>query len=204
MSDRYNLQASREAAARNKYPILGMLQRLFAEAGTVLEIGSGTGEHAVFFSRHLPHLLWQPSEHGETLTELRQTCEERGGPNLLPPIPLDVAADEWKLDCFDAVFTANTLHILPWPVVTRFFAHVQGVVKPNGLTCVYGPFHYKGGYLSQSSREFDRQLKEQDPEWGIRDFEAVHRVATSRGFDLLEDVPMPANNRILVWQRKPA
>jgi SAM-dependent methyltransferase len=193
-----------EACERNKAPILEVLQRrLSHQAGVVLEIGAGTGQHAVHFARHLPRLSWQPSERLEHLAALRARIEVEGSCNLLAPFELDVEQGDWPCgaDSFDAVYTANTLHIVSWPQVQALFRGVGRALREEGLLIVYGPFRYGGQFTSHSNAVFDEALRSRDPLSGIRDFEAVDALATAQGLDLVEDCAMPANNQTLVWRR---
>lgn len=190
-----------EACERNKGPILAILASAFANTRKVLEIGSGTGQHAVHFAAHLPHLLWQPSDTGTYLAGLRERIAGEGTPNLLPALELDVRDQPWQVDSVDAIFTANTLHIMGWAAVQDLFRGV-GAVAP-ALLCIYGPFRYGGKYTSASNSEFDRYLRARDPESGIRDFEDVNTLSGEQGLHLLADHAMPANNQLLIWQ-KPA
>lgn len=190
------------ACERNKGPILEMLQSAFATCTRVLEIGSGTGQHAVHFAHHLPHLEWQPSELPDGLPALAERVRREGGPNLLPPIALDVTRDPWPVPPgTDAVFSANTLHIVHWDAVLHFFRGAGALLAGGGVLCAYGPFNYRGEFTSASNAAFDASLKTRDPGSGIRDFEAVDALARAQGFDLLEDRAMPANNRTLVWRK---
>lgn len=193
-----------EACERNKGPILEVLRRwLETSPGIVLEIGAGTGQHAVHFARHLPQLTWQPTEQAENLAVLATRISAEGPCNLLPPIELDVARLPWPSDDdgLDAVFTANTFHIMSWPEVQAFFKGVARVLRRDGLLFVYGPFRYGGQYTSYSNHSFDNALHERDPRSGIRDFEAVNALAVAAGLALLEDAAMPANNQTLVWRK---
>jgi SAM-dependent methyltransferase len=193
-----------EACERNKGPILEVLQRWLAQqAGVVLEIGAGTGQHAVHFARHLPRLSWQPSERLEHLAALRARIEIEGTCNLLAPFELDVEQADWPCgaDSFDAVYTANTLHIVSWPQVQALFRGVGRALREEGLLIVYGPFRYGGQFTSHSNAVFDEALRSRDPPSGIRDFEAVDALAAAQGLRLVEDCAMPANNQALVWQR---
>ncbi len=196
-----------EACERNKAPILAVLQRRLArQAGVVLEIGAGTGQHAVHFARHLPRLSWQPSERLEHLAALRARIEVEGSCNLLAPFELDVEHGDWPCgaDSFDAVYTANTLHIVSWPQVQALFRGVGRVLREQGLLIVYGPFRYGGQFTSHSNAVFDEALRSRDPLSGIRDFEAVDALAAAQGLALVEDCAMPANNQALVWRRSGA
>jgi SAM-dependent methyltransferase len=192
-----------DACERNKEPILSVLRACFADRALVLEIGSGTGQHAVYFARHLPHLAWQPTEQLNYLPDLAARVRLEGGANLRPPTVLDVRQAVWPARSVDAVFTANTLHIMSWPVVVALYRGVAEVLAPGGVLCVYGPFRYGGEYTSQSNREFDRMLKERDPLSGIRDIEAVRELAGPYGLSLIADHDLPANNRLLVFGKEP-
>ena len=190
------------ACARNRDPILQVLRPHFANRHSVLEIGSGTGQHAVHFAAAMPWLAWQASDRAEHLPGIVQWLDEAALANTPPPLELDVAGD-WPATGFDAVFSANSLHIMGWTEVEAFFAGVGRVLEPGGLLAVYGPFNYGGDYTSQSNRDFDAWLKARDPRSGIRDFEAIDALARVQGLELREDAAMPANNRTLVWQRTP-
>ena len=192
------------ACERNKGPILEVLQRwLGRQAGLVLEIGAGTGQHAVHFARHLPGLSWQPTERLEQLASLAARIEAAGCCNLLAPLELEVEQAVWPCDqdSVDAVFTANTLHIVSWPQVQALFRGIGRVLRDEGLLIAYGPFRYGGQFTSHSNAAFDESLRQQDPMSGIRDFEAVDELASRQGLHLLEDCAMPANNQTLVWRR---
>jgi SAM-dependent methyltransferase len=196
-----------EACERNKGPILEVLRKWLDETtGLLLEIGSGTGQHAVHFARHLPRLTWQPTDQGEHVAMLTARVGVEGPCNLLPPLELDVTQQRWPCDTdsVDAVFSANTLHILAWTQVQALFRGVGRVLRPEGLLIVYGPFRYGGQYTSHSNHAFDDELRSRDPASGIRDFEAVDALATAQGMSLVDDVGMPANNQTLVWRKAPA
>jgi len=187
---------------RNQGPILEVLQRHLAEARRVLEIGSGTGQHAVHFAAAMPWLTWQSSDRADNLPGIAAWVDEAALPNTPPAVELDVDR-RWPAARFDAVFTANSLHIMGWPQVEAFFAGVGGILEQNGLLIVYGPFNYGGDFTSDSNRAFEQWLKARDPASGIRDFEAVDALARAIGLALVEDNAMPANNRCLVWRRMP-
>jgi SAM-dependent methyltransferase len=215
-----------EACERNKGPILEILASAFAHTSKVLEIGSGTGQHATHFAAHLPHLIWQPSDTGDYLTGLRErivTERDRaasegipsgelarkppagvteGTPNLRPPIELDVCDLPWAVEPVDAVFTANTLHIMGWNAVKDFFGGIGRVLTGPAVLCIYGPFRYGGRYTSASNAEFDRFLRARDPASGIRDFEEVNTLSSEQGLTLLADHPMPANNQLIIWHKR--
>lgn len=196
-----------EACERNKGPILDVLRRWHGDTpGLVLEIGAGTGQHAVYFARHLPQLTWQPTDQAEHLASLTARVGAEGPCNLLPPVELDVRQHVWPCDAdsVDTVFTANTLHILSWSQVKALFRGVGRVLRPEGLLVVYGPFRYGGQYTSHSNHVFDDALRQRDPASGIRDFESVDALAVAEGLALVEDAAMPANNQTLVWRKAPA
>jgi cyclopropane fatty-acyl-phospholipid synthase-like methyltransferase len=189
-----------DACERNREPILEVLRQCFADRRRILEIGSGTGQHAVHFAAALPHLVWQTSELEPNLPGVLQWLEESGLPNLLPPIALDVTGT-WPDKRFDAVFTANTLHIMSWEDVRALFAALPKVLTADAALAVYGPFNYGGRFTSPSNASFDEWLKQRSPDSGIRDFAAVDELARAIGFALVGDRAMPANNRTLVWRR---
>lgn len=193
-----------EACERNKDPILAVLREACVAARSVLEIGAGTGQHAVYFAAALPQLVWQPTDRPEHLAALAERVRLDGGPNLRAPRPLDVGERPWSLGPVDAVFSANTLHIMSWPMVEAFFAGTGEVLGHNGVLCVYGPFNAGGRYTSASNAAFDATLRRRDPLSGIRDFEAVNALAAAAGLDFVADHAMPANNRTLVWRKGPA
>ena len=190
------------ACERNQDPILEVLRQYFPDRRRVLEIGSGTGQHAVHFAAAFPHATWQTSDVAENLPGIRMWLDEAALPNLPAPLTLDVTG-KWPDGSFDAVFSANSLHIMPWSAVERFFEGVGRVLEPGGILAVYGPFNYNGAYTSDSNRAFDGWLKQRSPLSGIRDFEAVDRLAQGVGCKLVQDHTMPANNRLLVWRRQP-
>lgn len=190
-----------ESCVQNRAPILAVLRALFADRRHVLEIGSGTGQHAVYFAPELPHLTWQTADLAAHHAGIRQWLADASAPNILPPITLDAGDDAWHHARYDAVFSANTLHIMSWPDVEGFFAGAGAVLEPGGVLAVYGPFNYGGTYTSESNARFDAWLKARDPASGVRDFEAVDALARAQGLDLERDLAMPANNRILVWRR---
>jgi len=192
-----------EACERNKEPILAVLRTSFAEVRNVLEIGSGTGQHAVHFARYLSHLTWHPTEQLSYLPDLTARVQLEGSPNLRPPTVLDVRQSVWPVLSVDAVFTANTLHIMSWAEVTAMYRGIGEVLAPRGVLCVYGPFRYTGEYTSESNQGFDRMLKERDPRSGLRDVNAVTELAASYGLDLVADHDLPAFNRLLRFVKEP-
>jgi cyclopropane fatty-acyl-phospholipid synthase-like methyltransferase len=189
------------ACARNREPILAVLRQAFANSKRVLEIGSGTGQHAVFFGAALPHLLWQCSDLAANHPSIIGWQQQAQLPNVLPPLELDVGSGNWPAGPFDAVFSANTCHIMAWEQVQAMFAGVGRLLPATGLLCIYGPFNYGGAFTSDSNARFDAALKLQAAHMGIRDFEAVDALAAAQGLVLQLDQAMPANNRLLLWQR---
>ena len=198
------------ACDRNREPILALLRECFADVREVLEIGSGTGQHAVHFAAAMPWLSWQCSDRAEHLPGIRAWLDEAALPNTPAPLALDVDTGPWPRPAaagvgsgssFDGMFSANTLHIMGWPSVQRFFAGVDTALSPGGTLVVYGPFNDDGRFSSDSNREFDGWLRARDPASGIRDFEAVDALARDIGLALQADVAMPANNRCLLWRR---
>ena len=190
-----------ESCVENRAPILAVLREVFADRSHVLEIGSGTGQHAVYFAPELPHLTWQTADVPQHHASIRLWLAEAALPNVRLPLELDVNRTEWHSGCYDAVFSANTLHIMSWPEVERFFAGIGAVLEAGGVLAVYGPFNYNGAFTSESNARFDAWLKARDPASGVRDFEAVDALARAQGLVLQQDVAMPANNRTLVWRR---
>jgi cyclopropane fatty-acyl-phospholipid synthase-like methyltransferase len=187
------------ACERNREPILAVLRAHFADRRQVLEIGSGTGQHAVHFAGALPHLVWQASDCIQNLSGIRRWIDEAALPNTPPPLELDVAST-WPQQRYDAFFSANTLHIMGWAEVEQLFTRLPEVALPGAVLAIYGPFNYAGRFTSESNAAFDASLRAADPKRGIRDFEAVDALATNNGFALRQDQAMPANNRCLVWQ----
>jgi SAM-dependent methyltransferase len=189
-----------DACERNKGPILEVLRVEFSGVTHVLEIGSGTGQHAVHFALALPGIVWQPSERAEYMPGLRKRIFNEGPKNLRAPVEIDVTVTPWDVRRVDGVYTANTLHIMHWPQVQAFFVNLPAVAKPGAVLAIYGPFRYGGQYTSASNASFDEMLHARDPESGIRDFEAVDQLARAAGFEFVADYPMPANNQALIWR----
>ena len=195
------------SAERNKDPILNALRHWLKNHNRVLEIGSGTGQHAMHFTAALPHLVWQCSELPEAVEGLAARIAQEGSDRTPPPLALDVARPPWPVPAqdaangFDAVFTSNTLHIMSFDHVRHFFARVGELLATDGVLCVYGPMKYGGAFTSPSNADFDAQLRAGNPLSGIRDFEALDALAHAQSLMLRADIDMPANNRLLVWQR---
>ena len=190
-----------EACERNKGPILAVLRSAFAQRTQVLEIGSGTGQHAVHFAANLAHLIWHPTEQLAYLPDLENRIKLEGGANLRTPTVLDVKQAIWPLRSADAVFSANTLHIMSWAEVIETFRGIGAILAPRGVLCIYGPFRYDGGYTSASNQDFDRMLRERDPASGLREIRAVAALAAQYGIRLVADHDLPANNRLLEFLR---
>ena len=194
---------------RNREPILDVLRERFADRRRVLEIGSGTGQHAVHFAAAMPWLTWQCSDAASNLPGIEQWLAEVLLTNTPPPFVLQASVDPPGLvplprARYDAVFSANTLHIMGWAEVQTLFAALPDVLEAEASVAVYGPFNLGGTYTSDSNREFDAWLKARDPRSGIRDLEAVDALASAVGLHLVEDAAMPANNRMLIWRRAAA
>lgn len=191
-----------QACENNKKPILEILKLVLRDCDDVLEIGSGSGQHAIYFGQHLPHLTWQATELPVMIDILRNNLNINLPKNVLMPAELDVRQHPWPVGPVSSIFSANTLHIMAWSDVQQFFKGVRAVLKRNGLLCIYGPFRYHGDYTSDSNAHFDTWLKAQNSESGIRDFESVNSLAREQGLDLLNDYSMPANNQLLIWKLK--
>jgi len=190
------------ACENNKEPIAERLRHAFADAQSVLEIGSGTGQHAVFLAGQMPWLSWQTSDLPGNHAGIRAWIADGGPPNVLPPLALDVDRVPWPCDrAYDGIFTANTLHIMPWPSVEHLFTGIGQWLLPGGQLCIYGPFNYGGRYTAPSNEQFDGWLRQQSPSQGIRDVEDVMALARAQQLALVADHDMPANNRLLHWQK---
>ncbi len=189
------------ASERNKVPILEILKSELVDIGEVWEIGSGTGQHAVFFAEELPHLVWQTTDLKKNHPDIQARLADAQLRNLKPPVELDVNHFPWPMQSVQAVFSANTLHIISQAAVQAFFKGVRQSLQNGGKLCVYGPFKYQGNFTSDSNEQFDRQLKQRDPASGIRDFEWINQLAEEADCSLQKDHEMPANNRLLVWKK---
>jgi SAM-dependent methyltransferase len=191
------------AAARNRDPILEVLRRVLPARGTVLEIASGSGEHAVYFAAALPHLVWQPTDPDPAaLRSIAAYRASAGLPNLAPPVALDAAASAWPVEAADAVVAINMVHIAPWRATEGLMAGAARVLGPAGVLYLYGPYMVDGAHTAPSNAAFDESLKARDPAWGVRDVADVSALARSHGFVLAERVAMPANNLSLIFRRE--
>jgi len=191
-----------ESCAQNQQVILDVLKNVFSEPGTVLEIGSGTGQHAVFFTAHLSHLNWQPSDLEAEHLGMKMWFDSVEHDRIFSPLILDVDMLQWQIDKKDYIFTANTTHIISAKQTKNMFKHIGECLKTDGLFAQYGPFNYNGNYTSESNANFDVWLKQKNSKSCIKDFEMIEKLAAENNMTLVKDVEMPANNRILVWQKK--
>lgn len=189
-----------QACENNKGPILERLSAWFDSTQHVLEVGSGTGQHAVHFAAAMPQLQWQCSDQHFNLPGINAWRAEARLSNLPAPIALDVTR-EWPAQRFDGIYTANTCHIMSWAMVEALFRGIDQTLQQPGTLVIYGPFNYGGQFTSESNARFDTHLRQTHPQQGIRDFEAVNDLAQSIGLTLADDVAMPANNRLLRWCR---
>jgi cyclopropane fatty-acyl-phospholipid synthase-like methyltransferase len=184
-----------EPSERNRAPILAVLKRIFVDRKAVLEIGSGTGQHAAYFAPELPRLVWQASDVAENLPGIREWISS--------PLPIELDMEkEWPAVQADAVFSANTSHIMSWPQVERMFAGVARLLPVGGVFALYGPFNYDGKATAESNARFDAMLRGRDPASGLRDFRDIAALAQRVGLACVEDNAMPANNRLLVFARR--
>ncbi|HKK50639.1 MAG TPA: DUF938 domain-containing protein [Myxococcota bacterium] len=190
------------ATHRNREPILEALARWLEGPARVLEIASGTGQHAVFFARHLPRVRWQPSEADPAgLASIAAWIDESALENVAPPLALDVRDEVWPVEPgLDAIFNANLIHIAPWEVTLALLAGAGRVLRDRGLLLLYGPFRVGGEHTAPSNAAFDADLRRRDPSWGVRDREAVEAAARERGLRKIADESLPANNRLLVFR----
>lgn len=189
-----------QACENNQQPIFKQLKPLLANTQHVLEIGSGTGQHAVYFSHAMPHLMWQTSDRTANHPGINAWMDDTPNDNLLRPIELDVLTYDWNIKT-DAVYSANTAHIMAWEAVCKMFEGVGKILPERGLFTLYGPFRYNNQFTSDSNARFDAQLKSGNPEQGIRNIEDLSVMAKKSGLVLSQDINMPANNQLLIWQK---
>lgn len=196
-----------QACENNQEPIRQVLSyylqnahALQQEKATLLEIGSGTGQHGAYITAKHTGLHWFPTDQKENLDGIRAWVQYSGNENFYDPVELDINQPAWPGDPVDFVFSANTAHIMSWPEVERMFAFLPQVLKSGGHFLLYGPFNYNGRFTSDSNAQFNEWLKAQAPHRAIRDFEKVNALAETQGLSFVKDHAMPANNRTLVWQ----
>jgi SAM-dependent methyltransferase len=191
------------AVARNREPILAVLRGILPDRGTVLEVASGTGEHAAFFAEHLPHLIWQPTDPDPAaLASIAAHRAAANLSNLRAPLVLDATASAWPLDKADAVVAINMIHISPWAASRGLMSGAARLLPAGGALYLYGPFKENGEHTTPSNAAFDASLRARDPQWGVRDAGDVMKLAAEHGFDFVKRVPMPANNLSLVFRRR--
>jgi SAM-dependent methyltransferase len=193
------------ATARNREPILAVLRRVLPQRGTVLEISSGTGEHAVYFAKAFPDLTWQPSDiDADALASIAAHRADAGLPNLLPPQRLNATAPHWPLQQADAIVCINMIHIAPWAACAGLLAGAERLLAPGGLLYLYGPYKVDGRHTADSNRAFDDDLQARDAAWGVRDLGAVRALAAGHGLAFVETIAMPANNLSVLFRRAAA
>jgi Protein of unknown function (DUF938) len=193
------------SVARNRGPILAVLSRILPARGVVLEIASGTGEHAAHFAAALPDLIWQPTD-GDS-TALRSISAHRALArlaNLRPPLELDAASPNWPISHADAILAINMIHIASWNAAKGLMAGAERLLEPGGGLYLYGPFKESGRHTAPSNAAFDASLRERNPEWGVRDLHEVSDLAGQHGLYLMERIAMPANNLSLLFRRRPS
>lgn len=189
-----------QACESNKSPILGKLREIFDTPGIVLEVGTGTGQHAVHFAAAMPHVQWQPTDHPNAVGTCRPRLAQAALPNILPAIELDVSTAPWPVESFTWAFSANTAHIMSWREVERMFHGIGERLSKDGAFCLYGPFNQQGRFSSDSNRQFDQHLRARASHMGIRDLDDLSALAEAVGLTLADNHAMPANNRLLVFR----
>ena len=202
MSQSSDPRQFRPHVPRNRDPILDVLRLILPPKGLVLEVASGSGEHAAYFAQNLRALDWQPSDPDqEALASATAHRAEASLPNLLPPLPLDVTAAQWPVDRADTVICCNMIHIAPWTACEGLIVGSARVLPAGGLLYLYGPYKIGGQHTAPTNQAFDERLRAQNPAWGIRDLDDVTALAARHGFALAETVPMPANNLSVIFRR---
>jgi SAM-dependent methyltransferase len=190
------------AAERNRQPILDVLRRVLPPAGLVLEVASGTGQHVLFFSEHLPALQWQPTDtSSDALRSIGAWVDEAARENLLPPLELDVRWPDWPVTTADALMCINMIHISPWEATDALFRGASELLTGGSHLITYGPYRLHGAHTAPSNAAFDESLRSRNARWGIRDIDELTELGGRTGFTLQERVDMPANNMTLVWTR---
>jgi cyclopropane fatty-acyl-phospholipid synthase-like methyltransferase len=190
-----------QSCENNRQPIRKQLTGLLTEPAVVLEIGTGTGQHAEYFAGQLPHLRWLPTDHPDNVWMCRKRLELADLPNVEAPVALDVSDRPWQLPVFDHVYSANTAHIMAWEEVCDLFGGVAEGLNEDGCFCLYGPFNDQGEFSSESNRQFDRHLRARLAHMGLRDLQDLQALAAEHGMSLYQNHPMPANNRLLVFRK---
>ncbi len=190
-----------QSCENNKRPILQRIQSIFVDSATVWEIGSGSGQHGCYFAEQLPHLHWQCTDRTENLAGINCWIQDAGLSNLAESLALNVTDQTWPCQSIDALFSANTLHIMSIAEVESFFSRLENYLSDHAKVCLYGPFNYFAQYTSASNEQFDQWLKARDPNSGIRDFEWIQTLANNAGLTLQQDFEMQANNRLLFFQK---
>lgn len=192
------------AADRNSAPILEVLRQVLPKAANVLELASGSGQHALYFSSHLPGVRWQPSDLSPEAIESIRSYRAEGDPErFLDPIQVDASAPPWGIRELDAILCINMIHISPWQASVGLFGGGATSLKPGGVLVTYGPYRFSGVFTAESNRAFDQDLKRRDPEWGVRDVDDLEGVANQHGFSLESTHSLPANNHALIWRLGP-
>ncbi|MEO2178346.1 MAG: DUF938 domain-containing protein [bacterium] len=189
------------AADNNKEHILSHLRELLTEPATLLEIGSGSGQHAVHFASALRHITWQPSDQGEYFEPLKTNIQSLAPDNVKPPVYLDLNNPDWSITTTNHIYTANVLHIVPESLLSPLFIGASKVMTHNGLLCIYGPFKYNGKFTTDSNERFDGWLTDRNPLSGVRDIGRLQELAEETGFVLRRDFDMPANNQFLIFEK---
>lgn len=190
-----------QACENNKVAIADEMEAYLRKLQGVLEIGSGTGQHAVYFGERFPALCWQTSDLAANHAGINRWLADYPGKNVLPPIELDIKANAWQIGPVEAIYSSNVIHIIEQRLVQRLFEHFVDVLDSNGLLFMYGPFNYGGRFTSEGNKRLDDWLKSMNAEFGIRDFAEIDEIARASGMTLLDDCTMPANNRLLIWRR---
>jgi SAM-dependent methyltransferase len=190
--------------ARNREPILEVLRRVLPPQGLVLEVASGSGEHAAYFAKMLPTLLWQPTDPDpRALASIAAHRTAADTPNLLSPLRLDAMSEEWPVQRADALVCINMIHITPWAACKGLVSGAERTLRSGGVLYLYGPYQIDGRHTAQSNEEFDAWLRTQNAQWGVRDIAEVTELAAGHGFSLRKTIPMPANNQSVIFERGP-
>jgi SAM-dependent methyltransferase len=204
MSDESDPRLYHAHIARNREPILEVLRRALPPRGLVLEVASGSGEHAAYFAQRLPTLLWQPTDPDpRALASIAAHRTAAYAPNLLSPLWLDAMSEEWPVQRADALVCINMIHITPWAACKGLMTGAERTLRSGGILYLYGPYQIDGRHTAQSNEDFDAWLRTQNAQWGVRDIAEVTDLALRHGFSLRETVPMPANNLSVIFERGP-